>query len=83
MRWLYREKGNGLVLNILIYFNIGIKSELMIRWQIMGVLVNAIGLKSIAIGSHSFVKKTFSHLGAQAKGRRIIESGMRFKFVRR
>jgi hypothetical protein len=43
-------------------FNPRIKSGLMIRWKIMGASVKVIGLKSIAIGSHAFVKETFSHL---------------------
>jgi len=30
---------------------------------------------SVAIGNHAFVKETFSHLGAQAKGRSIVGMG--------
>ena len=35
--------------------------------------------ESVAIGSNAFIKKTFSHLGAQAKGLRIIEAGDAFQ----
>ena len=45
----------------------------------MGASVKAIGLKSVAIGNHAFVKETFSHLGAQAKGRKIIGMGDAFQ----
>ena len=51
----------------------------MIRWEIMGASVKVIGLKSVAIGINAFVQKTFSHLGPQAKGRRIIKRGDAFQ----
>ena len=63
-----KRQGNRLVLNPLIYFNPRIKSGLMILWEIMGASIKVIGLKSVAIGSHVFIKKTFLHLVAQAKG---------------
>ena len=72
-------QGKWLVLNIWVYFNPRIKSGWMIRWKIMGAIVKVIGRKSVAIGSNAFIKKTFSHLGAQAKGLRIIEAGDAFQ----
>jgi len=38
------------------YFNPRIKNGLTIRWPMMEASVKAIGLQSIAIGNHAFVK---------------------------
>ena len=53
----------------------------MIRWEIMEVSIKVIGFKSVAIRHWKpcICKKTFSYLGAQAKGRRIIEAGDAFQ----
>ena len=46
----------------------------MIRWETMGPIVKVIGLRALPSGAIYSYKKTLSDLGAQARGRRIIQT---------